>query len=33
MEAWRTIAGISGSILHGSSLDLYQNAVVYIPYR
>lgn len=33
MDAWRTIIGISGSILHGSSLDLYQNAVVYIPYR
>jgi predicted permease len=33
VDAWRTIAGISGRILHGSSLDLYQNAVVYIPYR
>jgi putative ABC transport system permease protein len=33
VDAWRTITGISGSILHGSSLDLYQNAVVYIPYR
>lgn len=33
VDAWRTIAGISGSILHGSSLDLYQNSVVYIPYR
>jgi putative ABC transport system permease protein len=33
VDAWRTIVGISGSILHGSSLDLYQNAVVYIPYR
>ena len=33
VDAWRTITGISGSILHGSSLDLYQNSVVYIPYR
>ena len=33
VDAWRTITGISGSILHGSSLDLYQNAVVYIPYQ
>jgi predicted permease len=33
VDAWRTITAISGSILHGSSLDLYQNAVVYIPYR
>jgi putative ABC transport system permease protein len=33
VDGWRTITGISGSILHGSSLDLYQNAVVYIPYR
>jgi predicted permease len=33
VDAWRTIAGISGRILHGSSLDLYENAVVYIPYR
>jgi len=32
-DAWRTIVGISGRILHGSSLDLYVNAVVYIPYR
>ena len=33
VDVWRTIAGVSGRILHGSSLDLYQNAVVYIPYR
>jgi predicted permease len=33
VDAWRTITGISGSILHGSSLDLYQNATVYIPFR
>jgi putative ABC transport system permease protein len=32
-EPWRTIVGISGRILHGSSLDLYENAVVYIPFR
>lgn len=32
-DVWRTIVGISGRILHGSSLDLYENAVVYIPYR
>jgi predicted permease len=32
-DVWRTIVGISGRILHGSSLDLYLNAVVYIPYR
>ena len=32
-DAWRTIVGVSGRILHGSSLDLYVNAVVYIPYR
>ncbi len=32
-DAWRTIVGISGRILHGSSLDLYLNAVVYMPYR
>jgi putative ABC transport system permease protein len=32
-DVWRTIVGISGRILHGSSLDLYENAVVYIPLR
>ena len=32
-DVWRTIVGISGRILHGSSLDLYENAVVYVPYR
>jgi predicted permease len=32
-DAWRTIVGISGRILHGSSLDRYENAVVYIPLR
>jgi predicted permease len=32
-DVWRTIVGVSGPILHGSSLDLYVNAVVYIPYR
>jgi putative ABC transport system permease protein len=32
-DVWRTIVGISGRILHGSSLDLYENAVVYAPYR
>ena len=32
-DVWRTIVGVSGRILHGSSLDLYENAVVYIPYR
>jgi putative ABC transport system permease protein len=32
-DGWRTIVGISGRILHGSSLDLYENAVVYVPYR
>jgi putative ABC transport system permease protein len=30
-DVWRTIVGISGRILHGSSLDLYENSVVYIP--
>ena len=33
LDAWRTVVGVSGRILHGSSLDLYENAVVYIPYR
>ena len=32
-DVWRTIVGISGRILHGSSLDLYENSVVYIPLR
>jgi putative ABC transport system permease protein len=33
LDVWRTVVGVSGRILHGSSLDLYENAVVYIPYR
>ena len=32
-DVWRTIVGISPSIRQGSPDDLYQNAVVYIPYR
>jgi len=33
VDVWRTVVGVSGRILHGSSIDLYENAVVYIPYR
>jgi putative ABC transport system permease protein len=33
LDVWRTVVGISGRILHGSSLDRYENAVVYIPFR
>ena len=33
LDGWRTVVGVSGRILHGSSIDLYENAVVYIPYR
>jgi hypothetical protein len=29
VDAWRTIVGISGSILHGSSLDLYSARLIY----
>jgi putative ABC transport system permease protein len=33
LDVWRTVVGVSGRILHGSSLDRYENAVVYIPFR
>jgi putative ABC transport system permease protein len=33
VDGWRTVVGISPLIKHGSNLDRYVNAVVYIPYR
>ena len=32
-RAWRTIVGVVPTIKHGSPQDVYENAVVYIPYR
>jgi predicted permease len=32
-DRWRTIVGVSPSIRHGSPVDAYMNAVVYVPYR
>lgn len=32
-DVWRTIVGISPTILHGAPQDGYLNAVVYLPYR
>jgi putative ABC transport system permease protein len=32
-DVWRTVVGISPSIRHGSAVDRYANAVVYLPYR
>jgi putative ABC transport system permease protein len=32
-DPWRTIVGISSAIRHGSPVDAYINAVIYLPYR
>jgi predicted permease len=33
VDQWRTIVGVSPSIRHGSPVDAYSNATVYVPYR